>query len=43
MLIGAAGSGKSVIVAEKLGSLPDDYNIASVPLNYYTTSGNKNI
>ncbi|XP_076235061.1 dynein beta chain, ciliary [Calliopsis andreniformis] len=38
MLIGAAGSGKSVIVAEKLGSLPDDYNIANVPLNYYTTS-----
>ncbi|XP_076548684.1 dynein beta chain, ciliary isoform X2 [Osmia lignaria lignaria] len=38
MLIGAAGSGKSVIVAEKLGSLPDDYNIAGVPLNYYTTS-----
>ncbi|XP_078035556.1 dynein beta chain, ciliary-like isoform X7 [Augochlora pura] len=38
MLIGAAGSGKSVIVAEKLGSLPDDYSIANVPLNYYTTS-----
>ncbi|XP_017887523.2 dynein beta chain, ciliary-like [Ceratina calcarata] len=38
MLIGAAGSGKSVIMAEKLGSLPDAYNIANVPLNYYTTS-----
>ncbi|XP_031848127.1 dynein beta chain, ciliary [Nomia melanderi] len=38
MLIGAAGSGKSVIVAEKLSSLPDDYKIANVPLNYYTTS-----
>ena len=41
MLIGAAGSGKSVIIAEKLSSLPDTYNIANVPLNYYTTSGNK--
>lgn len=41
MLIGAAGSGKSVIMAEKLAALPDTYNIANVPLNYYTTSGNK--
>ncbi|XP_076625371.1 dynein beta chain, ciliary [Colletes latitarsis] len=38
MLIGAAGSGKSVIVAEKLGSLPDEYNVANLPLNYYTSS-----
>ncbi|XP_054000578.1 dynein beta chain, ciliary-like [Hylaeus anthracinus] len=38
MLIGAAGSGKSVIVAEKLGSLSDDYNVANIPLNYYTSS-----
>ncbi|XP_043280985.1 dynein beta chain, ciliary-like [Venturia canescens] len=38
MLVGGAGSGKSVIVAEKLGSLSDDYNIANVPFNYYTTS-----
>lgn len=41
MFIGAAGSGKSVIVAEKLASLPDSYNIANIPLNYYTTSGNE--
>lgn len=39
MLIGGAGSGKSVIVAEKLAALPDNYNIANVPFNFYTTSG----
>ena len=39
MLIGSAGSGKSVIVAEKLSSLSDNYNIANVPFNFYTTSG----
>ncbi|XP_008208864.1 dynein beta chain, ciliary-like [Nasonia vitripennis] len=38
MLIGGAGSGKSVIVADKLSSLPDNYNVANVPFNYYTTS-----
>ncbi|XP_011314378.1 dynein beta chain, ciliary-like [Fopius arisanus] len=38
MLVGSAGSGKSVIVIEKLASLPDNYNIANVPFNYYTTS-----
>lgn len=41
MLIGGAGSGKSVIVADKLSSLPDNYNVANVPFNYYTTSGMK--
>ena len=39
MLIGGAGSGKSVIVADKLASLPDSYNVTNVPFNYYTTSG----
>lgn len=39
MLVGSAGSGKSIIVAEKLATLPDNYNTANVPLNYYTTSG----
>ncbi|XP_046432396.1 dynein beta chain, ciliary-like [Neodiprion fabricii] len=38
MLVGGAGSGKSVIVAEKLATLPDNYNIANVPFNFYTTS-----
>ncbi|XP_014229978.1 dynein beta chain, ciliary-like [Trichogramma pretiosum] len=38
MLIGSAGSGKSVIVADKLSSLSLDYNVANVPFNYYTSS-----
>ncbi|XP_047352693.1 dynein beta chain, ciliary-like [Vespa velutina] len=38
MLVGSAGSGKSIIISEKLGTLPDNYNTANVPLNYYTTS-----
>lgn len=40
MLVGGAGCGKSVIVADKLDSLPDSFNVANVPFNYYTTSGN---
>jgi dynein heavy chain len=40
MFVGSAGTGKSVIINEKLKSLPNDlYSIASVPLNFYTTSG----
>lgn len=40
MFVGAAGTGKSVIVNEKLKSLPNDlYAIANVPLNFYTSSG----
>ncbi|XP_050446950.1 dynein beta chain, ciliary-like [Cataglyphis hispanica] len=38
MLVGGAGSGKSVIMSDKLTSLPDNYNIANVPFNFYTTS-----
>ncbi|EGI59469.1 Dynein beta chain, ciliary [Acromyrmex echinatior] len=38
MLVGGAGSGKSVILANKLATLPDNYNIANVPFNFYTTS-----
>ncbi|XP_018352750.1 PREDICTED: dynein heavy chain 9, axonemal-like [Trachymyrmex septentrionalis] len=38
MLVGGAGSGKSVIMANKLASLGDNYNIANVPFNFYTTS-----
>ncbi|KAL4648151.1 dynein heavy chain 9, axonemal-like [Arapaima gigas] len=39
MLVGNAGTGKSVLVGEKLGSLdPDKYMIKNVPFNYYTTS-----
>lgn len=39
MLVGGAGSGKSVLIAEKLGSLPDNYAVTNVPFNFYTTSG----
>lgn len=38
MLVGNAGTGKSVLIQEKLNSLPDNYNIANVPFNFYTTS-----
>lgn len=38
MLIGSAGCGKSVIVAEKLTNLSDNYAVTNVPFNFYTTS-----
>ena len=38
MLVGGAGSGKSVIVSEKLLSLSDNYAVQNVPFNFYTTS-----
>lgn len=38
MLIGSAGSGKSVIVQDKLNSLSDRYAVTNVPFNFYTTS-----
>ncbi|XP_077407169.1 dynein axonemal heavy chain 9 isoform X2 [Vanacampus margaritifer] len=39
MLVGNAGTGKSVLVADKLTSLdPDKYVVTNVPFNYYTTS-----
>uniref|UniRef100_A0A7N8YQ50 Dynein, axonemal, heavy chain 9 n=1 Tax=Mastacembelus armatus TaxID=205130 RepID=A0A7N8YQ50_9TELE len=39
MLVGNAGTGKSVLVGDKLGSLDaDKYMIKNVPFNYYTTS-----
>ena len=39
MLVGSAGSGKTVLVGDKLGSLPDSYAVCNVPFNFYTTSG----
>lgn len=40
MCVGAAGTGKSVIINDKLKSLPKElYAVESVPLNFYTTSG----
>ncbi|KAI5643131.1 dynein heavy chain and region d6 of dynein motor domain-containing protein [Phthorimaea operculella] len=38
MLVGCAGSGKTVSVAAKLSSLPDSYAVTNVPLNFYTSS-----
>lgn len=38
MLVGTAGSGKTVLVNEKLHSLSDKYVIQNVPFNFYTTS-----
>ncbi|PSN32950.1 Dynein beta chain [Blattella germanica] len=38
MLVGTAGTGKSVMVTEKLLSLPDSYAVTNVPFNFYTTS-----
>lgn len=39
MLIGGAGSGKSVIVREKLSSLSDGTHcVSTIPFNFYTTS-----
>ncbi|OCT60754.1 dynein heavy chain 9, axonemal isoform X2 [Xenopus laevis] len=39
MLVGNAGTGKSVLVGDKLSSLDsDEYMIKNVPFNYYTTS-----
>lgn len=39
MLVGGAGTGKSVLVLNKLNSLDEDsYAVANVPFNFYTTS-----
>ncbi|KAG8446024.1 hypothetical protein GDO86_013774 [Hymenochirus boettgeri] len=39
MLVGNAGTGKSVLVGDKLSSLDqDEYMVKNVPFNYYTTS-----
>lgn len=38
MLIGLAGSGKSVIVADKMNALPDRFMVTNIAFNFYTTS-----
>lgn len=39
MLVGTAGTGKSVLVGTKLASLDaEEYLVKNVPFNYYTTS-----
>lgn len=38
MLIGGAGSGKSVMVREKLAALTDNFCVSNIPFNFYTSS-----
>ena len=38
MLVGNAGSGKTVLMQDKLASLSDDFMVGNVPFNFYTTS-----
>ena len=39
MLVGGAGTGKSVMVLNKLNSLDEEsYVVSNVPFNFYTTS-----
>ena len=38
MLVGAAGTGKTVLLQNKLTKLSEDYMVTNVPFNFYTTS-----
>ncbi|CAF0714705.1 unnamed protein product [Brachionus calyciflorus] len=38
MLVGAAGTGKTVLINDKLNSLSEDWVVLNVPFNFYTTS-----
>lgn len=38
MLVGNAGTGKTVLMDDKLNSLSEDWLVANVPFNFYTTS-----
>lgn len=38
MLVGNAGVGKTILVTDKVSKLREDYMVAKVPFNYYTTS-----
>jgi len=38
MLVGAAGTGKTVLMNDKLKSLSEDWVVVNVPFNFYTTS-----
>lgn len=38
MLVGNAGVGKTILVSDTVSRLKDDYMVAKVPFNYYTTS-----
>lgn len=38
MLVGNAGVGKTILMSDKFSKLSEDYMVAKVPFNYYTTS-----
>ncbi|XP_018585062.2 dynein heavy chain 11, axonemal [Scleropages formosus] len=38
MLVGNAGVGKTILVSDKVSRMAEDYMVAKVPFNYYTTS-----
>lgn len=38
MLVGNAGVGKTILVSDKVSKLQEEYMVAKVPFNYYTTS-----
>ncbi|XP_013068368.2 dynein beta chain, ciliary [Biomphalaria glabrata] len=38
MLVGTAGTGKTVLMQDKLNNLNEDFMVANVPFNFYTTS-----
>jgi len=39
MLVGGAGTGKTVLINDRLSSLSEeDYMVANIPFNFYTTS-----
>jgi dynein heavy chain len=38
MLVGNAGTGKTVLINDKLSKLNDDWAVVNIPFNFYTTS-----
>ena len=38
MLVGGAGTGKTVLMNDKLSALSEDWLVANVPFNFYTNS-----
>lgn len=38
MLVGSAGTGKTVLINDRLNGLSEDYMVTNVPFNFYTTS-----
>lgn len=38
MLCGATGSGKTLTINDKIANLDDNYAVAHIPMNYYTSS-----